>query len=278
MKRVRLTVAYDGTNYAGWQVQPNALTVQEVLDQCLSDLLQTPVHTIGASRTDAGVHALGNIAVFDTKARMPADKYAFALNTRLPEDIRIQKSEEVALDFHPRFCNTIKTYEYRILNRTFPDPTRRFNSVHIYGKLDLDGMQRAAACLEGTHDFKSFATENPQVTDTVRAIYETRLWKEEDMIRFQITGNGFLYNMVRIIVGTLLEVGKGTIPVEDIPLILAARDRTKAGPTARAKGLTLLKIRYPDEEAAVIAGKIGETAKEEPERVKETGNTVEKTG
>jgi tRNA pseudouridine38-40 synthase len=251
MRRIRLTVAYDGTNYAGWQVQPNALTVQEVLDNCLSDLLQKPVRTIGASRTDAGVHALGNIAVFDTEARMPADKYAFALNTRLPEDIRIQKSEEVSPDFHPRFCETVKTYEYRVLNRTFPDPTRRFNSVHIYGTLDLEAMQQAAAYLEGTHDFKSFATENPQVTDTVRRIYKTRLWKEEDMLRFQITGNGFLYNMVRIITGTLLEVGKGALQPEDIPRILEARDRKMAGPTARAKGLTLLEIRYPQEENQV---------------------------
>ena len=249
MKRIRLRVAYDGTNYAGWQVQPNALTVQEVLDRALTDLLKTPVHTIGASRTDAGVHALGNVAVFDTEARMPADKYAFALNTRLPEDIRIQLSEEVAPDFHPRFCRTVKTYEYKILNRIFPDPTRRLNSVHIYGNLDLHAMQKAAACLEGTHDFKSFATENPQVTDTVRTIYETRLWRDaEDMIHFQITGNGFLYNMVRIITGTLLEVGKGAIAAEDIPTILAARDRTKAGPTARAKGLTLICIRYLEEE------------------------------
>ena len=249
MKRIRLRVAYDGTSYAGWQVQPNALTVQEVLDKALSDLLKTPVHTMGASRTDAGVHALGNVAVFDTEARMPADKYAFALNTRLPEDIRIQLSEEVPADFHPRFCHTVKTYEYRILNRTFPDPTRRLNSVHIYGNLDLEAMQTAAHYLEGTHDFKSFATENPQVTDTVRTIYRTELWRDaEDMIHFQITGNGFLYNMVRIITGTLLEVGKGATAAEDIPQILAAKDRTKAGPTARAKGLTLVCIRYPDEE------------------------------
>ena len=113
MKRIRLRVAYDGTAYAGWQVQPNALTVQEVLDKALSDLLRVPVHTMGASRTDAGVHALGNVAVFDTEARMPADKYAFALNTRLPEDIRIQLSEEVPADFHPRFCHTVKTVKQR---------------------------------------------------------------------------------------------------------------------------------------------------------------------
>ena len=257
--RVKLVVAYEGTNYCGWQIQPNGITIEQVLNETLSSLLGEEITVTGASRTDAGVHALGNIAVFDTEARMPADKYAFALNTRLPEDIRIQKSEEVAPDFHPRFCRTIKTYEYRILNRTFPDPTRRFNSVHIYGNLDMEAMQRAAACLEGTHDFKSFATENPQVTDTVRTIYKTKLWKEEDMIRFQITGNGFLYNMVRIIVGTLLEVGKGAIPAEEIPAILEAKDRTKAGPTARAKGLTLLNIRYPDEEES-------ETVKESAKR------------
>ena len=259
MKRVKLTVAYDGTNYCGWQIQPNGITIEQVLNETLSSLLGEEITVTGASRTDAGVHALGNIAVFDTEARMPADKYAFALNTRLPEDIRIQMSEEVAPDFHPRFCRTIKTYEYRILNRMFPDPTRRFNSVHIYGNLDIESMQRAASYLEGTHDFKSFATENPQVTDTVRTIYKTKLWKEEDMIRFQITGNGFLYNMVRIIVGTLLEVGKGAIPAEEIPAILEAKDRTKAGPTARAKGLTLLNIRYPDEEES-------ETVKESAKR------------
>ena len=259
MQRYFIYLSYDGTSYHGWQVQPNGNSVQEELQRALSTLLREKKEVVGAGRTDAGVHALGNIAVFDTEARMPAEKYAFALNTRLPEDIRIQKSEEVAPDFHPRFCRTIKTYEYRILNRTFPDPTRRFNSVHIYGNLDMEAMQRAAACLEGTHDFKSFATENPQVTDTVRTIYKTKLWKEEDMIRFQITGNGFLYNMVRIIVGTLLEVGKGAIPAEEIPAILEAKDRTKAGPTARAKGLTLLNIRYPDEEES-------ETVKESAKR------------
>lgn len=248
MKRVRLIVAYDGTRYAGWQVQPNALTVQEVLDGCLSQLLKTEVHTLGASRTDAGVHALGNVAVFDTEAHMPAEKYSYALNTYLPEDIRIQKSEEVPLTFHPRFCETIKTYEYRILNRTFPDPTRRLNSVHVYGNLNLEAMQSAAACLEGTHDFKSFATENPQIKSTERTIYEAKLWKEEDMIHFRITGNGFLYNMVRIIVGTLLEVGKGALNPEDIPEILKAKDRSQAGPTARPQGLTLVQIRYPREE------------------------------
>lgn len=246
MRRIKLIVAYDGTNYCGWQVQPNGLSVQEVLNRALSDLFGVPVTTIGASRTDAGVHALGNVAVFDTEARMPAERVAFALNTRLPEDIRIQGSEEVPPEFHPRFTQTIKTYEYRILNRTFADPCRRLNSTFWYGKLDTDAMQKAAAYLEGTHDFKSLATANPAVTDTVRTIYKTRLWKEEDMIHFQITGNGFLYNMVRIIVGTLMEIGKGTWPPEYMETLLEARDRTKAGPTARPEGLTLLQIQYPE--------------------------------
>ena len=246
MRRIKLIVAYDGTNYCGWQVQPNGLSVQEVLNRALSDLFGVPVTTIGASRTDAGVHALGNVAVFDTEARMPAERVAFALNTRLPEDIRIQGSEEVPPEFHPRFTQTIKTYEYRILNRTFADPCRRLNSTFWYGKLDTDAMQKAAAYLEGTHDFKSLATANPAVTDTVRTIYKTRLWKEEDMIHFQITGNGFLDNMVRIIVGTLMEIGKGTWSPEQMQAILEAKDRSQAGPTARPEGLTLLKIEYPE--------------------------------
>lgn len=246
MRRIKLTVAYDGTNYCGWQVQPNGLSVQEVLNKAISEMLGTPVTTTGASRTDAGVHALGNVAVFDTDARMPAERMAFALNTRLPADIRVQGSEEVPPEFHPRFTQTVKTYEYRILNRTFADPCRRLNSTFWYGKLDLEAMQRAAEYLVGTHDFKSLATASPAVSDTVRTVYSTSLWKEEDMIFFRITGNGFLYNMVRIIVGTLMEIGKGTWPAEYMEALLEARDRSKAGPTARPEGLTLVKIEYPE--------------------------------
>lgn len=246
MRRIKLTVAYDGTNYCGWQIQPNGITVQEVLNRALLELFGKEIKTLGASRTDAGVHALGNVAVFDTEAKMPADKIAFALNTRLPEDIRIQKSEEVPCEFHPRFTQTIKTYEYRILNRTFPDPTRRLNSFHWYGNLNVAAMAEAAGYLEGEHDFKSFATAVPEVENTVRTIYGTSIQKEEDMICFRITGNGFLYNMVRIIVGTLMEVGKGTYPPEHILEIMDAKDRGQAGPTARALGLTLVKIKYPE--------------------------------
>lgn len=246
MKRVKLTVAYDGTHYCGWQVQPNGLTVQEVLNKTLSDFLKEEIHTIGASRTDAGVHARGNVAVFDTNVRMPADKMSFALNTRLPDDIRIQKSEEVPAEFHPRFTSTVKTYEYKILNRTFQDPLRRLDSLHWYGPLDLDKMRDAAERLTGTHDFRGFATAKGPEDNTVRTIYKTELWKEDEMIHFRITGNGFLYNMVRIIVGTLMEVGKGAMEPEQVDRILESGDREQAGPTARPMGLTLLEIRYPE--------------------------------
>ncbi len=251
MKRVRLTVAYDGTNYCGWQVQPNGMTIEEMLNTHLSQLLKEPVKVIGASRTDAGVHALGNVAVFDTNARMPADKISYALNTRLPEDIRIQESCEVAGDFHPRFCRTVKTYEYRILNRRFPLPQQRLYSLFYYEPLDVEKMSRAASYLVGEHDFKSLCTHKPEVENTVRTIYSLKITKEEEMIRIRICGNGFLYNMVRIIVGTLLRVGSGYYEPDDMKALLEAKDRQAAGETAPARGLTLLKIEYPDGECRI---------------------------
>ena len=246
MRRIKLTVAYEGTNYCGWQVQPNGITVQQVLNETLSRMLGEEIRTIGASRTDAGVHALGNVAVFDTNSRMPGDKFSFALNTRLPEDIRIQGSAEVPASFHPRFTSTIKTYEYKILNRIFPDPLRRKDSLHWYGALDLDRMNTAAQLLVGEHDFRSFATGIGPGENATRTIHAIRIWKEDEMIHIRITGNGFLYNMVRIIVGTLIEIGRGIWEPETITAMLQARDRSVTGPTARACGLTLREIRYPE--------------------------------
>ena len=156
MKRIGLVVAYDGTNYCGWQTQPNGITVQGVLNDTLSELLGEKIETIGASRTDAGVHALGNVAVFDTNTRIPGEKISYALNQRLPEDIRIQNSCEVPLDFHPRYQKTVKTYEYHILNREFPLPAYRLNAHFTYRPLDIARMQEAARYLEGEHDFQSF--------------------------------------------------------------------------------------------------------------------------
>lgn len=244
MKRVKLTVAYDGTNYCGWQVQPNGITVQEVLNQCLSEFTGENIETIGASRTDAGVHALGNVAVFDTEMRMPGDKFSFALNQRLPEDIRIQKSEEVDADFHPRYVKSQKTYEYRILNCRFPIPTERFYSHFTYIPLDVDKMKEAASYLIGEHDFKSFCGTGAQVKTMVRTVKEIQIEKSGDRITIRITGEGFLYNMVRIIAGTLMDIGGGLYPPEKMKEILEAKDRKKAGPTAPARGLTLMKIQY----------------------------------
>ncbi len=246
MRRIFLEIAYDGTNYSGWQVQNNAVSVQETIDKALSEWLLEEIHTIGASRTDAGVHARGNVAVFDTNSQIPADKFAFGLNARLPDDICIQESFEVPMEFHPRFTETVKTYEYKILNRKFPDPTRRNDSLFYYGRLDVDAMNEAASYLVGPHDFKSFCAVNHDAKTTVRTIYSAIVDKEDDMITFQITGNGFLYNMVRIIAGTLIEVGKGRIHPESIKKIMEARDRQKAGPTAPAHGLTLVEIEYPE--------------------------------
>ena len=246
MKRVKLTVAYDGTNYCGWQVQPNGITIESELNKHLSELLKEEIHVIGASRTDAGVHAKGNVAVFDTSARMPAEKISYALNTRLPEDIRIQKSCEVAADFHPRFRKTVKTYEYKICNRRFPDPCTRLYSLFYYWDLDTEKMRQAAQYLVGTHDFTSFCTNKPEVTDRVRTIYSLDVLQDGEMITIRVCGNGFLYNMVRIITGTLLRVGSGMIKPEEIPAILDAKDRSRAGETARPHGLTLVKIEYPE--------------------------------
>ena len=244
MKRVKLVVAYDGTNYHGWQVQDNGITIEEVLNRTISELVQEDIKVIGASRTDAGVHACGNVAVFDTESRIPGDKFSFALNQRLPEDIRIQESCEVDADFHPRYADTVKTYEYNILNRRFELPSKRLYAAFCYYPMDIERMNQAAAYLVGEHDFKSFCSAGAQVQTTVRTIYAVNVTKGDDMVHIRITGNGFLYNMVRIIAGTLMQIGTGLMEPEQVKEILEARDRSKAGPTAVAKGLTLVEIRY----------------------------------
>jgi tRNA pseudouridine38-40 synthase len=192
---------------------------------------------------------MGNVAVFDTSARMPASRISYALNTRLPEDIRIQESCEVPADFHPRFCNTVKTYEYRICNRRFPDPCSRLYSLFYYWDLDEKKMQQEAGYLIGTHDFTSFCTSRPEITDRVRTIYSLDVIREGEQILVRVRGNGFLYNMVRIIVGTLLKVGSGMMEPDEIPEILEARERSRAGDTARPQGLTLVRIEYPDSQS-----------------------------
>lgn len=244
MKRVKLIIAYDGTNYCGWQVQINGITVEEIINKKLTELLGEEIAVIGASRTDSGVHALGNVAVFDTETKIPAEKISFALNQRLPEDIRIQQSEEVPLDFHPRFCDSVKTYEYKILNRRFDIPTMRLYTHFVYLPLDVEKMRKAAEYIVGEHDFASFCSSGSQVESTVRTVLSLDVNKTDDVISIKISGNGFLYNMVRIIVGTLMKVGLGVYPPEYVKEILEAKDRQKAGPKAPACGLTLVDIKY----------------------------------
>ena len=254
MRRIKLVVAYDGTAYCGWQLQPNGVTIEEVLNKALSELLKEPVMVIGASRTDSGVHAMGNVAVFDTESRIPGDKICFALNQRLPEDIRIQSSEEVPLSFHPRKANCVKTYEYKILNRKIDMPLLRLYSHFCYFPLDVEKMRQAAAYLVGEHDFKSFCTVRTQAEETVRTIYRLDVEKDGDMITIRISGSGFLYNMVRIITGTLVKMGMGVYPPEHMEEILEARNRAAAGPTIPARGLTLVSMEYEKELAPYLEG------------------------
>lgn len=250
-RRICLTVAYDGTAYHGFQVQKNANTIESELNRALSELTGEEIQVIGASRTDAGVHALCNLAVFDTFFRIDAEKFPYALNQRLPEDIRVRASEEVAADFHPRRCKSRKTYEYHILNAAFPDPVKRLYSYFTYTPLDVEKMRQAAAYLVGEHDFASFCSAGSQAETTVRTIYDLTVERNGEEIVIRVAGSGFLYNMVRIIAGTLMEAGYGRMAPEKTEEILAAKDRTAAGPTAPACGLVLTGIQIKDDAAGV---------------------------
>lgn len=244
MKRIKLTIAYDGTNYCGWQIQPNGITIEEVINKALSKLTGEDIAVIGASRTDSGVHAMGNVAVFDTNTTIPPDRIAVSLNQRLPEDIVIVHSEEVPVDFHPRYCDCSKTYEYHIINTRIPVPTKRLTNYFVSYKLNIENMKKAASYLVGEHDFVSFCNVRTDVENTVRTITALDILTNGSEITIRITGNGFLYNMVRIIVGTLIRVGRGFYEPEKVKEILEAKDRKAAGVTAPAHGLMLMEIHY----------------------------------
>ena len=240
-----LRVAYDGTGYSGWQEQENAITIESELNKALSSVTGEDISVIGASRTDAGVHAEGAVCVFDTDSRIPAEKFSYAANTRLPEAVRVWESTEVEPDFHPRHCNSEKTYEYRIWNDDFDNPLMTRYTHFIYRDIDVDAMDRAAQCLVGEHDFKSYCSTKAEVLSTVREIVSIRVERDSvdsRLIRITVTGKGFLYNMVRIIAGTLIEVGTGLRTVESVKTALEAKNREAAGPTAPAKGLTLKRM------------------------------------
>lgn len=249
MKRIMLTVAYDGTNYCGWQIQPNGETIEGVLNAELSRLLKEEIRVIGASRTDAGVHAEGAVAVFDTNSRIPGEKFSYALNQSLPEDIRIRKSQEVRPDFHPRRVKTKKTYEYRIWHDEFPMPTNRLYTHWVYMPLDVEAMKQGAAYFVGEHDFRAFCSSHTQVETTVRTIYSLEIEEQGSLITIRVCGNGFLYNMVRIIAGTLLDIGQKKASPEFVREQLLTGDRNGSGPTAPAKGLCLTGYEFLPESA-----------------------------
>ncbi len=246
-RRIKLTVAYDGTGYCGWQIQKNGITIEQMLNEAICALTGEAVQVTGASRTDSGVHALGNVAVFDTDTRIPPEKLAYALNARLPADIRVQQSEEVPADFHPRKANSIKTYQYRIWNDRFENPMKRLYAAFVYLPLNVEQMREAASYLIGEHDFRSFASAGNQSEETIRTIYRLDVEREGREVVITVRGNGFLYNMVRIIAGTLIQAGLGTFPPAHVREILAARDRQEASQTAPARGLTLVGIEYEKE-------------------------------
>lgn len=280
MKRILLTVAYDGTGYSGFQAQKSGVpTIERELNRALTELTGVETEVSGASRTDAGVHALCNLAVFDTESRIPPEKFANALNVRLPEQICVQNSREVPSDFHPRFCDTVKTYDYVIYNAPFPSPRKKRYTHYSYTPFDVEKMRDAAQYLVGEHDFKSFCSIHTQAQTTTRTITEIEVIERPceaeqtaervaamippfDMdndsgtdpgparrtvspreIVIRVSGTGFLYNMVRIIAGTLMEAGRGALAPEQVKVILNACDRSKAGPTAPPEGLTLVRYR-----------------------------------
>ncbi len=243
--RYLLTVEYFGKNYVGWQSQINGIAVQDVLNSALSKLLLEEIKTEGSGRTDAGVHAIGQAVHFDTTKNFPPSRLPMAVNSLLPKDIRVKKAEIVPDDFHVRYSAKKKTYIYKMYVSRFISPVRADTYVQVIPPIDVEKMKRATADLVGTHDFKAFSATGSKITDnTTRTIYSATLTENDDELIFTITGDGFLYNMVRIIVGTLVFIGKGKRPETAIKDMLATGDRTLGGKTFPAQGLYLLSVKY----------------------------------
>ncbi|MCR4791976.1 MAG: tRNA pseudouridine(38-40) synthase TruA [Lachnospiraceae bacterium] len=245
-KRVRLKISYDGTSYHGWQIQEGVVTVEGVLTEAIREATGEDITVIGASRTDAGVHAMGNIAVFDTDSRIPADKMFMVLNKLLPDDIIVVSSDEVSSDWHPRKQECRKTYEYRIYMSPVRMPLKRLYAHYTYNELNIEEMNRAAGAFRGEHDFTAFCAAGSQATSFTRTIYDCSVRKEGNEAVISVTGNGFLYNMVRIISGTLMDVGLCRKSADQISGIIDSLDRRQAGPTLPACGLTLIGYEYDE--------------------------------
>jgi tRNA pseudouridine38-40 synthase len=253
MRNIKLTLEYDGTNFCGWQTQrlrtPNSKlrtkrSVQETIEQALRQILQEKVKVIGSGRTDSGAHAVGQVANFKTNSRLPAADIKRALNAVLPQDIAIQKAEEAPINFHSRFDVKSKVYGYAILNSPVRSVLQRNFYYQFPYKLNLSAMKQSAKLLLGKKDFKSFQVGDKKLRSSRRHIKNVFLKKQGDFIRLEIEADGFLYKMVRSIVGTLLEVGRGKLNPKDVQAILSRKNRKFAGPTAPAKGLALLKVIY----------------------------------
>ncbi|MBO4323466.1 MAG: tRNA pseudouridine(38-40) synthase TruA [Clostridia bacterium] len=243
--RIVLKIQYDGTAYCGWQVQPNGITVQETIEKAIENITGEKASLIASGRTDSGVHAKSQTAHFDTDHTLiPPDKFSYALNPILPEDIKILSSYLAPENFHARFSAKKKTYEYKMYKSEYPLPLKRRYAVNVSPLLDVEKMKEAAKVLVGKHDFKCFLAANSSVKDTVREIYSSSVREENGEIIYSVTGNGFLYNMVRIIAGTLVKAGEGKISAKDLEKIIENKDRTSAGITMPPEGLTLISVEY----------------------------------
>ncbi|MBQ9314425.1 MAG: tRNA pseudouridine(38-40) synthase TruA [Clostridia bacterium] len=245
MRNIKLTIEYDGKNFAGWQVQPGKESIQSEIERAIAEITGEEVEIFGSGRTDAGVHALGQVANFHTNSLIEVAKFPYAINAKLKKSIVIKNAEEVPERFHARYNVKEKTYRYVINNDEFPSALDRYREFHIPYKLNIENMKKALTYFKGSHDFKSFMSSggNKKKT-TVRTLTKCELFQKDGKIIIELTGDGFLYNMVRIICGTIIDIGLGKINPEEIPMIIESRDRTKAGRTLPPHGLYLKEVRY----------------------------------
>jgi tRNA pseudouridine38-40 synthase len=244
MRNIKLIIEYDGTEYAGWQIQKNALAIQEVIEASITKLTGEKVEVVGSSRTDAGVHAIGYTANFKTESSIPSDKFTDALNTKLPKDIVILSSVEVPLEFHSRYDSVGKTYCYTVINRMQPSAVGRNYSYHMKFSLNVEKMREACKYFLGTHDFSALKNMGSSTQTSIRTITDLRIDHQGDIIRIYCTADGFLYNMMRIITGVLLQVGTGKFKPEEVEAIILSKDRKRAGKSVPASGLCLMEVFY----------------------------------
>ncbi len=244
MRNIKLTIEYDGKDYNGWQKQPNKLNIQGEIERAIQTVTGKEVELIGSGRTDAGVHAVAQVANFKIDSDFPIEKMAIAINSQLKGSIRVQKAEEVEENFHSRYNCHKKTYQYVIDNSEQGTALYRNHTYHVPQPLNLSAMQQAVNYLIGEHDFSSFKSSGTSSKSSVRTIYDAKILKEGEKVAIVLTGNGFLYNMVRIIAGTLVEIGKGEKTPEEMKQILEAKDRSLAGKTLPSQALFLMNVSY----------------------------------